>query len=102
MDSKISKCNKLIEIIKKLLINVLRNALLKIYKSFIRRYLDYTDIIYDKSNNKSKIENVQYTACFAMAGVFQGTCTECLYRELGLESINDTRWFRQRFFFIKS
>ena len=62
ISSKISKCDKLIGIIKKLSISFPGNALLKIYKSFIRPHLDYADIIYNKPNNasfKSKTENVQ-------------------------------------------
>ena len=62
MNSKLSKCDKLIGIIKKLSISYTRNALLRIYKSFIRPHLDYADIIYDKPNNASfrnKIEKVK-------------------------------------------
>ena len=62
------------------------NALLRIYKSFIRPHLDYADIIYDKPNNtsfKNKIENVQYRACIAITDAIQGTSRERLYRELG-------------------
>ena len=81
-----------------------RNALLRIYKSFIRPYLDYADIIYDKPNNasfKNKIENVQYRACTAITGAIQGTSREYLYRELGLESLTDRRWNRKLVFFYK-
>ena len=38
----------MIRIIKTLSVNTPRNAFLRIYKSFIRRYLDYGDIVYDK------------------------------------------------------
>ena len=51
INRKISKCDKLIGIIKKLSISFPRNALLRIYKSFIRPHLDYADIIHDKQNN---------------------------------------------------
>ena len=81
-----------------------RNVLLRIYKSFIRPYLDYADIIYDKPNNasfKNKIENVQYRACIAITGAIQGTSREHLYRELGLESLTDRRWNRKLVFFYK-
>ena len=81
-----------------------RNALLRIYKSFIRPYLDYADIIYDKPNNasfKNKIENVQYRACTAITGAIQGTSREYLYHELGLESLTDRRWNRKLVFFYK-
>ena len=74
--SKISKCDKLIGIIEQLSISFPRNALLRIYKSFIRPHLDYADIICDKPNNasfKKKIENFQYRACIAVTGAIQGT-----------------------------
>ena len=43
---KITKANKGIGVIKKLS-NIL-DALLTIYKSFVRPHLDYSDIIYDQ------------------------------------------------------
>ena len=56
-----NKCYKLIGAIKRLSVTVLRDALLRIYKSFSRSHLDYGNIIYDKPHNKSfknKIENI--------------------------------------------
>ena len=47
---------------KRLSINLPRNSLLTIYKSFIRPHLDYGDILYDNPNNEnfqSKLEKVQ-------------------------------------------
>ena len=76
IDSKTSKCDKLIGIIKKLPISFLRNALLGIYKSFIRPHLENADIVYDKPNKgsfKNKIENVQYRSCIAITSAIQGT-----------------------------
>ena len=90
INSKIRNCYELIGIIKKLSISFSRNALLRIYKSFIRPHVDYADIIYDKPNNvsfKSKIENVQYLACIAIADAIQGTSWERFYRELELENL---------------
>ena len=71
VQSKINKCNKLISIIKRLSITFLRDALLAIYRSFIRPHLDYADIVYDKSSNDSfpqKIENIQYRSCLTYWG----------------------------------
>ena len=45
VDQKIEKCNKLIGLIRRLSVNVPRNALLAIYKLFIRPHLDYGDIL---------------------------------------------------------
>ena len=104
INSKISKCDKVIGIMKKLSISFPRNALLRIYKSLIRPHLDYAEIIYDKPNNasfKNKIENVQYRACIAITSAIQGTSRERLYRELGLVSLTDRSWIRKLVFFYK-
>ena len=53
VDQKIKKCNKLIGLIRRLSVNVPRNALLTIYKSFIRPHLDYGDILHDKPENEN-------------------------------------------------
>ena len=50
---KIKKCNKLIGLIRRLSVNVPKNALLTIYKSFVRPHLDYGDILYDKPENEN-------------------------------------------------
>ena len=84
---KMKKCNKLIGLMKRLSINLPRNALLTIYKSFIRPHLDYGDILYDNPNSEnfqSKLEKVQYRACLAITGAIKGTSRERLYNELGL------------------
>ena len=52
VDEKIKKCNKLIGLIRRLYVNLPRNALVTIYKSFTRPCLDYGDILYDKPNNE--------------------------------------------------
>ena len=83
-----NKSYKIIGIIKKLFIHLPREALLRIYKSFVRPNLDYGDIIFDKPKNescKSRIEIILYKACIAITGAIQGTSREHLYRELGLE-----------------
>ena len=76
-----------------------RNSLVTIYQSFIRPHLDYGDVIYDQPNNDSfsdKIEQLQYKACLAITGAIQGASRECLYNELGLETLISRRWCRKR------
>ena len=76
VNQKIKKCNKLIGLIRRLSVHLPRNALLAIYKSFVRPNLDYGDILYDKPDNqnfKSKLEKVQYRACLAITNAIQGT-----------------------------
>ena len=99
-----TKCYKMIGIIKTLSVNIPHKALLRIYKSFIRANLGCGDISYDKPNNelfKSKIENIQYKACIAITGAIQGTSRERLYQELSLEFLENRRWYRKLIFFHK-
>ena len=81
VQSKTNKCYKIIGLIKKLSIHLPREALLRIYKSFVRPHLDYGDKTFDKPNNesfKSIIESIQYKACIAITGAIQGTAKERL------------------------
>ena len=101
---KIKICNKLIGTIKHLSFHLPSKSLLTIYKSFVRPHLDYGDIIYDNPENEALInnlENVQYQACLAISGAFQGTSRESLYRELGLECLQSRRWYRKMIIFYK-
>ena len=70
-------------------------SLLTIYISFVRLRLNYADIIYKKpciEAFKRKFEAVQYNARLAITGGMRGTYQERLYRELGLETLNNRRW----------
>ena len=103
-DQKIKKCNKLIGLIRRLSVNVPRNALLTIYRSLIKPHLDYGDILYDKPENKNfqnKLEKVQYRACLAITGAIQGTSRQKPYDELGLHSLSKRRWRHKLIFFYK-
>ena len=87
---------------KRLSINLPRNALLTIYKFFLRPHLDYGDILYDNPNNEnfqSKLEKVQYRACLAITDAIKGTSRERLYNELGLHSLITRRWRSKLIFF---
>ena len=53
-------------LLKRLCNKLPRDALLRIYKFFVRSHLDYGDIVYDTPNNESfarRLERVQYKAC---------------------------------------
>ena len=100
IESKISKCNKIIGLMKKVSQIFSGKSLLTIYKSFVRPNLDYADIIYDKPLNKSfkkKIDVIQYNAALIITGAIKGTCRDKIYQELGL----DRRWSRKLIFFHK-
>ena len=50
------------------------NALLTIYKSFIRPHLDYGGIVFSQTDNESfisKLEQVQYNAALAITGAIK-------------------------------
>ena len=84
---------KEIGIIKKLN-KLTRQALITIYKSFVRLPLDYGDIIYDQPNNESlnqKIERLQYSTAPEITGANKGTSQSKLYNELGFESLKFRR-----------
>ena len=104
VDQKIKKYNRIIGLIRRLSINFPQNALLTIYKSFVRPHLDYGDILYDKPNNENfqnKLEKVQYRACLAITGAIQGTSRTKLYDELGLHSLIKRCWCNKLIFFYK-
>ena len=75
-----------------------------INKAFVRSHLHYADIIYDKPFNdafQEKLETVQYSAALNITEAIKGTSRERLYKELGLESLCDRRWYRKLVFLYK-
>ena len=91
-------------LIRRLSVNLTGNALLTIYKSFIRPFLDYGDILYNKPSNdnfQNKMEKVQQRACLALTRGIQGTFRERLHNELGLHSLVKRRWHNKSIFLIK-
>ena len=91
-------------LIRRLSITLPRNALLTIYKSFVRPHLNYDDILYGKPNNQNfqnKLEKVQYRACLAITGAIQENSRTNLYDELGLHSLIKTCWCNKLILFYK-
>ena len=87
---KLSKVYKGIGLLRNLTNKLPRQALVTIYKAFIRPHLDYGDIVYDNPDNEiliNKIEKAQYDAALAITGTIRGTSLEKLYAELGIESL---------------
>ena len=92
-----------IGLLRKLHNTLPRQALITIYKAFVRPLLDYGDTLYDQAYNASfhqKLEKIQYNACIAITGAICGTSKEKIYQELGLEALKSRRWFRKRCFFF--
>ena len=102
-----NKTNKTIGLLLKLSNLLPRQALVTIYKEFVRSYLDYGDVLYDQaiipSDNSfhAKIESIQYNACLAITGAIRSTSREKIYQELGLESLQLRRWYRKFCLFYK-
>ena len=74
-----NKANKTIGLLRKLSNLLPRQALVTIYKSFIRPHLDYGDVLYDQAFNNSfhaKMESIQFNACLAITGAIRGTSRE--------------------------
>ena len=62
----------------------------------MRPHLDHGDTINDQACNDSfhkKLESIQYNTALATTGVIIGTSSEKLYQELGLESLQQKRWY---------
>ena len=100
----LNKVNKTIWLLRKLQNTLPRPSLLTIYKSFIRPHLDYGNVMYDQAYNVSfqqKVESIQYNAAVAITGAIRGTYKEKLFEELGLESLQHSRWYRKLCCFYK-
>ena len=69
-------------------------SLLTIYKSFMRPFHDYEDVIYAQPSDKSflsTIESIQDNAAFAKTRAVRGSSHEKCYQELLLEHLNQKR-----------
>ena len=100
----LNNVNKAIGLLRKLQNTLSRPSLLTIYKSFIRPHLDYGDIIYGQTYNASfqqKVESIQYNASLVITGAIRGTSNEKLFKELGLESLQHSWWYRKLCCFYK-
>ena len=98
------KISKTIVLLRKLQNVLPRDALITMYKVFIRPHLDYSDILYDQAYNiffHQKLEAIQYNACLAITGPIWGTLKEKPYQELGLESLQLRCWYRKLGMFYK-
>ena len=85
----LSKTNKSIGLLRKLENLPPREALIIIYKAFVRPHLDNADLLFDQAFNASsheKLESIRYDTCLALTGTIKGTSKQKLYQELGLES----------------
>ena len=81
---------KTIGLLRKLQNTLPRQALITMYKVFVRPDLHYGDILCDQAYNASfhqKLDKIQYNAYIAITGAIRGTSKEKIYQELDLESL---------------
>ena len=83
------QCDKRLDIIQKMRCTLKRACIEKLYKSFIRSLLDYTDVIYDNCSkiDTDKLEHVQHRACIIATEAIRLTKHETLLQEVGLETL---------------
>ena len=100
----LTKVNRIIGLLWKFQQVLPRTSLIPIYKAFIRPHLDYVDVIFDQAFDNSfhqRLESIQYNAALAITETIRGTSRESLYQELGFESLQSRRWFRNYLSFTK-
>ena len=105
LQSVFRRVNKTIILLRKFQSTLPRKSLVTIHKSFIRPYLDYGDVIYDRASKESfhkSLESLQYSAAIAITGGIRGTSSEKLFQELGLETLKSRSWLRKLCLFYKS
>ena len=95
----------MITILNKLSNLLPRQALVTIYKTFITPHLDYGHALYYQASSSSfysKMESIQCNGCLAITRAIRGTSRENIYQELGLESLQLRRWYRNLCLFYKA
>ena len=98
------KVNKSIGLLRKLQNTLPWAWLLTIFKSSAKPLPDYCDVIYDQIYNNTfhqKMESIQYNIALVITGAIKGFSREKLYQELGLEFLQQRRWYRRLFYFFK-
>ena len=71
--------------------SLLPKSLVTIHKVFfLRPLIAYRDIIYDQHNNREKLKSAQYQTLW-ITGVIQGTSSEKIFQESGIEPLKSRR-----------
>ena len=89
----VSKCNRLLGVLKQFKYKWPRKALEISYNSFIRPVLEYGNIIYDNCNltDSNFIEAVQLEGARIVTGAKRCTSHDNMYRELGWQTLSQRR-----------
>ena len=100
----LSKVNKSIGLLHKFQPVLPISSLLTICKTFIHSHFDCADVVYDQSYMSTfheKLKLIQKNAALRVTGAIQGSSSEKLCQEFGLESLQSKRWFRKLYQFYK-
>ena len=84
----IGRTNKTISLLRWLQNLLPGSAFLRLYKAFVRPYLDNHDVRNDETYNEffhREVESLQCNVCLALTGTIQGIFKEKLYYEPGFE-----------------
>ena len=95
---KVNVSYLLMSLLRKFLLSLQSQSLIRILKSFIRLHLDHGDIVYDRAFNESlhkNHESIQYNAATTIPGALRGTSSEKPFQELSLESLKPRCWLRK-------
>ena len=86
----LNKVKKIIGLLRKFHQSLPRQSLITIFKSFIRSYLDYCDIVYAWAFDELfyiNLQSIQCNSVIVISGVIRGTTFEKLSQELDSESL---------------
>ena len=85
IENLITKCTKMLGILRKLKFILSRTCLNRMYLSFVRPILEYADIVWDgmTDNQCNRLEIVQSEAARIVTGLTRSVKLESLYNEVG-------------------
>ena len=101
VNNKINKCNKSIDIMKKISLTLPINSLLTISKTFVEPILDYRYNIWQTFHWVFYDEGPYHTETSPLICRASDTSRDRIYREIGVKSHPERRWSRKNFFFHK-
>ena len=84
LQSVFSRVNKIIGLLRIFQPTLPRKSLVTTYKSFNRPHLDYGDVVYDRTFNKSfhqSRESLQYSVSIAIDAAIRGTSSEKCFKK---------------------
>ena len=93
IDDIITRCSKMLWVLRKLKMILSRKCLNSMYLSFIRPILEYADVVWDGCSEiqSKKLECIQTEAARIVTGLTRSTKLENLYSEIGWIPLSERR-----------